>query len=193
MAETTTTATQRTIIWIIAIVMTVGTLGSFFIFLLPAANEPVKTQAQLDYEKQVADYKKQEEARIASLQPLDGYAAEAFDAGSVTELKSEDLVVGEGKEVTESSTISANYFGWTADGKIFDSTRKTTNKDGAAEPAEFALTGVIQGWTKGLAGAQEGSVRKLMIPTDMAYGKDAAASGRPAGPLAFIVEIKSVK
>ena len=83
-------------------------------------------------------------------------------------------------------TIKANYFGWTSDGKIFDS----TNKEGSpVTPIEFSLTGVIPGWTEGLAGQRVGSTVKLVIPTEMAYGADAAAMGRPAGPLAFIVQI----
>ncbi len=189
MAETSTSRTQRMIIWVIAIVMAVGTLGSFFIFMLPAAQKPVATQNEVDYQKQMEEFRKAQAERQAKMKPLDGYAAEAFDAASVPELRTEDLVVGEGKDVTESSTINANYFGWTSDGKIFDS----TNVDGTVTPAEFPLNGVIQGWTKGLAGAKEGTVRKLWIPSEMAYGKDAAAQGRPAGPLLFVVEIKSVK
>ena len=33
----------------------------------------------------------------------------------------------------------------------------------------------------------------LTIPSDLAYGPDAAAQGRPAGTLVFFVELKEVK
>lgn len=185
-----TSKSQRAGIWVIAIVMTVGTLGAFFLPIL--TNNEASKQAE-DQQKALAEYQKQQEQaakdHAASSKPLEGYAAEAFDAATVTELKTEDLVVGDGAEVKADSTIEANYFGWTADGKIFDS----TNQNGTVTPASFSLNGVIEGWTKGLTGAKVGSIRKLMIPTAMAYGDSAAANGQPAGPLAFIVEVKSVK
>lgn len=181
---------QRAGIWIIAIVMTVGTLGAFFLPILTNNDAAKQAEAQ---QKALADFQKQQEAaakeRAASSKALEGYAAEAFDAAGVTELTSEVLTAGDGAEVKEDSTIEANYFGWTADGKIFDS----TNQNGTVSPASFSLQEVISGWTKGLAGKKVGDVVKLMIPTDMAYGQSAAANGQPAGPLAFIVEIKSIK
>ncbi len=182
-----TSKSQRAFMWVIAVVMGVGTVGTFFLPIL------INDNAQKDYAEQEKVLKQLQEQQAAQQaaqsRPLDGYQADPFDAATVTELKTEDIVVGDGAEVKPDSTISANYFGWTADGKIFDS----TNKDGKTTSAEFPLSGVIEGWTKGLSGAKVGTVRKLMIPSEMAYGKDAAAQGRPAGPLAFIVEIKAVK
>lgn len=187
-----TTRGQRLIIWVITIVMTVGTLGSFFIYMIAANNGPVSDPKQEELMKQYQEqFEKQQKAqaeRQAKMRPLEGYNAEAFDAAAVTELRTEDIAVGEGKDATANSTISANYFGWTADGKIFDS----TNIDGTLTPAEFNLAEVIKGWTEGLTGAKEGSIRKLVIPADKAYGSS-PQPGQPAGPLTFIVEVKSVK
>lgn len=188
-SNVSTTRSQRITIWVIAIVMAVGTIGSFFIFMLPAANTPVKSQAEIDYEKQIAEARKQQAEMQKSLRPLEGYAAAPFDAASVTELVKEELVPGTGKDVAADSTINANYFGWTADGKIFDS----TNKNGTTTPIDFPLNGVIKGWTEGLTGTKEGGVYKLTIPADKAYGSTDDGSGRPFGPLTFIVEVKSVK
>ncbi|MHA7238749.1 FKBP-type peptidyl-prolyl cis-trans isomerase [Arthrobacter sp. TMS1-12-1] len=101
---------------------------------------------------------------------------------------SEDLVVkvlkeGTGEEVTEADTISANYSGWRwEDGEQFDSSYER------GEPAEFPLTGVIEGWTKGLAGQKVGSQVLLVIPGAWGYG-DPAPEGRPSGTLVFYVEI----
>ena len=188
MAGTSTSRTQRTFIWIIAIVMAAGTLGSFFIFMLPKSNEPVKTQAQIDFEKQAADYEKAQAEHIASLKPLDGYEAQAFDPASVTELKIETLKEGDGNVASATSTLTANYFGWTSDGKIFDS----TNVAGKVTPVDFSLEKVIEGWTEGMTGSKVGEVRKLTIPAIKAYG-DQPAGGNPAGPLTFIVEVVAVK
>ena len=122
-------------------------------------------------------------------EPLTGYEATPFDKAAVTELKVEVLKQGDGPAATEQSTVNANYFGWTSDGKIFDS----TNSGGTASPVAFPLNQVIEGWTKGLSGVKQGSVVKLIIPGDMAYGNTDDGSGRPFGPLAFIVELKEVK
>lgn len=181
---------QRIGIWIIAIVMIVGTIGSFFVIIL--ANNNQKTDVA-DQQKALEQYKQQmkeaaEKNALAS-KPLEGYAAEAFDPATVTELKVETLKEGDGEAATENSTVNANYFGWTSDGKIFDS----TNKDGTVTPIDFSLNQVIEGWKKGLTGVKTGSVVLLSIPTDQAYGPDAAQSGQPAGPLKFVVELKGVK
>ncbi len=132
-----TSKSQRAGIWVIAIVMTVGTLGAFFLPIL-TNNDAAKQAA--DQQKALAEYQKQQEQaakdHAASSKQLEGYTAEAFDATTVTELKTEDFVVGDGAEVKADSTIEANYFGWTADGKIFDS----TNQNGTVSPASFSLT-----------------------------------------------------
>lgn len=181
---------QRIGIWVIAVVMVLGTIGSFFAIILQNNNQ---SNDAADQQQALADYQKQmkeaAEKNAASSKPLEGYAAEAFDAATVTELKVDTLKEGDGQAASESSTVNANYFGWTSDGKIFDS----TNKDGTVTPADFGLNQVIEGWTKGLTGVKAGSVVKLSIPTEQAYGPNAAESGQPAGPLMFIVELKEVK
>lgn len=140
-------------------------------------------------EELMRQIQEQQEMEQESKQPLEGYQAEAFDAAGVTELKVETLKQGDGPVATTASTVSANYFGWTSDGKIFDS----TNRDGEATPIDFPLSGVIDGWTQGLSGVAEGSTVKLTIPGDMAYGNEDTGTGRPFGPLVFIVELKEVK
>lgn len=189
-----TSTAQRTGIWIIAIVLTVGTVGGFIAMMLAPQNEATDTaKSQEEYQKMLAQYqeeqKKSREANAKASQPLDGYTAAAFDATSATELKVETLVEGTGEILKADSTISANYFGWTSDGKIFDSSKK----NGTATPVEFSLTGVIKGWTEGLTGVKVGSTVKLTIPADKAYGATDDGSGNPTGPLQFIVEVKELK
>ncbi len=185
-----TKRSQRIGIWVIAVVMLIGTLGSFFVVVIANDNAAKDQVAQQSQQEKYLEQMKQAAAKNAEAsKPLDGYTAEPFDAASVTELKVDTLVHGEGKVAEASSTVTANYFGWTADGKIFDS----TNKNGTVTPIDFNLKGVIEGWTKGLTGVAAGSTVKLTIPTVEAYGADAAKSGMPAGPLTFIVELKDVK
>ncbi len=189
-----TSTAQRTGIWIIAIVLTVGTLAGFIAMILAPGNEAKDAaKQQADYEKMVKQYqeeqKKASEENAKASQPLDGYSASAFDSASVTALKVETLVQGSGETLKSDSTISANYFGWTSDGKIFDSSKK----NGVVTPAEFSLTGVIKGWTEGLTGVKVGSTVRLTIPADKAYGATDNGTGNPVGPLQFIVEIKELK
>jgi FKBP-type peptidyl-prolyl cis-trans isomerase len=186
-----TQTSQRIGIWVIAVVMLVGTLAGFAAMILIPQNETTDAQTQQKaYEDYVAQMKKAQEERQKSLRPLDGYSAEAFDAKSVSELKTDVLKQGDGEVLDENSTLKINYFGWTADGKIFDS----TNIDGKTTPNEtLALNGVIEGWKKGLVGHKVGSTVKLTIPSSMAYGDTDTGMGQPTGPLVFIVEILGKK
>ena len=199
MEKSSTTRGQKIAIWIILIALTIGTFGDYCVVIIANnnANDPVlkKQDEQRQQEKYMKEYqaqiKKQQEAEAKKKkEPLEGYAAEAFDKQAVTELKIDELKAGTGAEATAQSTVEANYFGWTSDGKIFDSSRK----DGATKPIEFSLQGVIKGWTEGLTGAKEGSVRKLTIPADKAYGAQGSPPSIGANePLMFIVELKKVK
>ena len=186
-----TSKSQRIGIWVIAVVLTVGTIGSFFAIILANDNAKIDQQQQeKTYQQQLEDYKKQMAEERKANKPLDGYEAAAFDKASITELKVETLKQGDGAELKADSTITANYFGWQADGTIFDS----TNKNGTVTPADFGLDQVIKGWTQGLTGVKVGSTVKLSIPADLAYGDtDTSGLGQPTGPLIFIVEVKAVK
>ena len=199
MEKSSTTKTQKIIIWFIIIFMAVGSIGTYFaiIFANNNANDP-ELQAQdqkREQEKMQAEYEKmmkeqkEKEAKVKK-EPLDGYTAESFDKSSVTALKVETLKQGEGKAASKDSTVEANYFGWTSDGKIFDSSKR----DGTTSPATFGLNQVIAGWTEGLTGVKEGSVVKLTIPADKAYGQAGSPPNIGANePLVFIVELKAVK
>ncbi len=182
MEKSSTSRGQRIAIWFIIAAMAIGSVTAYFVIILQNDN------AAIDQAEQQKLLKQQEEQAKMTKEPLDGYAAEPFDGAAVTELKIEELVVGTGKPASASSTVKANYFGWTSDGVIFDSSKK----DGKTEPVKFPLNGVIEGWTKGLKDAREGSVRKLSIPAAQAYGETAPA-GYPAGALVFIVELKEVQ
>lgn len=185
-----TTRTQRISIWIIAVVMAVGTIGSFFIVILANDNDQKDQQAaQKQYQEQLDAYKKMQAEAQKANKPLDGYEATPFEKDGVTELKVETLKEGSGAVLDADSSIAANYFGWTYDGVIFDS----TNKNGKVSPIDFSLSGVIEGWTKGLTGQKVGSTVRLTIPADQAYGSNDDGSGRPVGPLMFVVEIKDLK
>lgn len=107
----------------------------------------------------------------------------------VTELEIIDLVAGEGQEVPADATITAHYTGaLCADGTIFESSHDSNG------PATFGLWQVIEGWTKGVPGMKVGGTRRLVIPSDMAYGqRRASAQIGPNSDLVFDIELISVQ
>ncbi|RWZ78872.1 MAG: hypothetical protein EOT05_03955 [Candidatus Microsaccharimonas sossegonensis] len=192
---TSTTRAQQIGIWIIAVVLTVGTIGSFIVVIIAndnnakeAAKTAASTQSQLA--AQQAQAKLQAQANADNSLPLTGYNAEAFNPATVTALQKTILVSGTGNEVKATDSINASYFGWTSDGKIFDSSmKKDVNKD---TPITLSLGSVIKGWTDGLAGQRVGSTVKLTIPADQAYGPAGSGVIPPNAPLQFIVVIRSI-
>lgn len=185
-----TSTAQRAGIWIIAIALTVGTLAGFVAMIIAPKNEATDAKvAQEQYEKDYANYLKDQEKAKKANKPLKGYEATVFKADTIKSLKTDTLVEGKGAVLKDDSKINANYFGWTADGSIFDS----TNKNGVITPVDFGLDQVIEGWTKGLTGVKVGSIVKLSIPAEQAYGAEDKGDGRPFGPLMFIVEVKELK
>jgi FKBP-type peptidyl-prolyl cis-trans isomerase len=110
--------------------------------------------------------------------------------GPVTVLTTEDLVVGTGKAVVVTDNVTVHYTGWLAsDGTVFDSSVER------GEPATFPLNGVIQGWQEGIPGMQVGGKRRLVIPSDLAYGPSGTPDGSipPNSALVFEVELISIQ
>lgn len=110
--------------------------------------------------------------------------------GSVAELTYADTVPGMGEVVKEGATVTAHYTGaLVKDGTIFQSSH-----DGPNQPIEFPLSGVIQGWTKGVPGMKVGGTRRLIIPAQLAYGSQSpSANIPPNSDLVFDIEITAVK
>lgn len=113
--------------------------------------------------------------KLADFEPL----------SKVAELQIIDITVGDGAEVADGATITAHYTGALCkDGTIFQSSH-----DGD-EPATFGLDQVIKGWTQGVPGMKVGGVRRLIIPSALAYGSKRAASKIPPNSdLVFDIEL----
>lgn len=92
------------------------------------------------------------------------------------------LTAGSGPKPKKENVVRVHYSGWTTDGKMFDSSVMR------GQPAEFALGGVIAGWTEGLQLMSVGEKTRFWIPEKLAYqGKRA-----PFGMLVFDVELISI-
>jgi len=83
-----------------------------------------------------------------------------------------------------SQTITAHYTGWTADGKMFDSSYQK------GQPLEIPLNQVIPGWTEAIQLMVIGEKRRFWIPGRLAYD---GQPGGPQGTLCFEIELLDFK
>jgi FKBP-type peptidyl-prolyl cis-trans isomerase FklB len=98
------------------------------------------------------------------------------------------LTAGTGPRPAATDTVTVNYRGTLINGTEFDSSYKR------GQPATFAVTGVIKGWTEALQLMPVGSKWQLVIPSDLAYGeRGAGADIAPNATLIFEVELLSIK
>lgn len=117
---------------------------------------------------------------------LEGTKLQNFEPiEKVTELQTIDTTEGTGEAVPEGATITAHYTGALCkDGTIFQSSHDF------GDPVTFGLDQVIKGWTVGVPGMKVGGTRRLVIPSDMAYGSvRAAANIPPNSDLVFDIEL----
>ena len=100
-----------------------------------------------------------------------------------------DVKVGSGEEAVSGKTVVVNYVGTLKDGTEFDSSYKH------GKPFDFFLGGggVIKGWDEGVQGMKVGGKRKLVIPGDLAYGKQGPPGIPPDATLLFTIELLAVK
>jgi peptidylprolyl isomerase len=122
------------------------------------------------------------------MQPKTPLPAVITSVTPVAELKIEDLVVGDGQEVKPGEYVTAFYHGTLLkDGKVFDSSYER------GVPTPFPLTGVIQGWQKGVPGMKIGGQRRLTIPAALAYGANPPSASIPANAdMVFVIEITKI-
>lgn len=193
-----TQTSQRIGIWVIAVVLLIGTLAGFAAMILVPKNQE-GDQARLqklmaEYQQQSKDYQAKVDAQGVELskQYYDTFKQyesrpAPFDASGVTELKKEDLKVGDGEPITKTSEFTAYYIGWNPKGKVFDG---SISGNSLKAPIDVTPGGVITGWTEGVDGMKVGGVRELTIPADKAYGATAKSEDIPANtPLKFVIMI----
>lgn len=107
-----------------------------------------------------------------------------------------DIKVGTGNAVKEGDTISVQYTGWVQSTQVKFDSSYDDNKDG--KPTQFTLVGpdqngVIKGWVEGVSGMKPGGERRLIIPPDLAYGKDGSPPLIPANAtLIFDIQLVSI-
>jgi FKBP-type peptidyl-prolyl cis-trans isomerase len=134
----------------------------------------------------------EESAPAPEGEATEGTGTVEFPGGEdVTELETEDLVVGEGATAEDGKLVTVHYTGWLTDGTQFDSSRDS------GQPFQFQLGGgqVIPGWDQGVKGMKVGGRRVLRIPPELGYGAEGAGGGviPPNATLIFDVELLAVQ
>lgn len=105
-----------------------------------------------------------------------------------------DLRVGTGLEATPGRRATVNYSLWLYNPSGTDG--KGTHVQSSTTPFTFLLGAreVITGWDQGVAGMRVGGLRRLVVPSNLAYG----AAGRPPeipgnATLVFDIELVGVQ
>ena len=92
------------------------------------------------------------------------------------------LTPGTGDQPKATDTVKVHYRGTLVSGDEFDSSI-------GGDPAQFAVGGVIQGFSSALQAMKVGSKWKVAIPSDLAYGPNGSRSIGPNETLIFEIEL----
>lgn len=136
----------------------------------------------------------------SSISAVSGFAAKS--SVSPSGLKYQELTVGEGKQPGPFDFISVHYDAKLARGnKVFDSSRPTqfgiedTRREAyRGMPVQFQLGKgkVIAGLDEGVSTMKVGGKRRLMIPSELGYGKEGLNKVPANADLIFDVELVSI-
>lgn len=171
-----TKKTTRIIIWIIAVTMGVGFIGSSYLMIFQNNNSQTTNQTETPTPPGQPD-------------------PTAFKVeGPVSQLGITDLRPGTGEVAKVGDTITVHYKGTLAQtGVKFDSSYDR------GEPITLQLqtptdtaSGVIIGWVQGIEGMKVGGKRRLVIPANMAYGEQGSGTIPANSDLVFEVELFAV-
>lgn len=193
-----TPKSQRIGIWVIAVVMLVGTVGGFAAMVLEGNNAKTDQDQQNkmleEYKKQMAEQEKLgKELSVTYYPQFKEYqtAPAEFDMNVGETVATRDLKVGEGEEVTADTKYQAYYIGWNPKGKTFDSSFEGESLKAPIDTGQITL---IDGWNEGVVGMKIGGVREITIPSDKAYGEAGSGDDIPPNtPIKFIVMIIAKK
>jgi peptidylprolyl isomerase len=193
--ELKTPLRTRIIVAVIAVAMLVSTAALYFGLIVSYGAGQMSAEEEAELSQLITEYQDSinlqntmlSEEYFSTLKPFLSKAT-AFNAADVTELKTRDLVVGDGREITEGDFYySAYYIGWLSDETIFDSSfDDTTTPTKLISPLEGSEQ-LISGWVDGIIGMNIGGIREITIPNDLAYGAQDYGTIPAYSPLKFIV------
>jgi FKBP-type peptidyl-prolyl cis-trans isomerase len=111
-----------------------------------------------------------------------------------------DIKGGSGPVAKSGSMVTVNYTGWLVSTcqKFDRSYDSHPDQSGQSQPPQpFSVQPgkgmVLKGWEEGLIGIKAGGLRRLFIPSALAYGDQGAGPLPPNADLIFDVQMVSVK
>lgn len=109
--------------------------------------------------------------------------------GRIDKLVITDVVLGNGGEAKKGDQVTVNYIGTLQNGQEFDNTYKK------GSPVTFTIgdSKVIDGWNEGVVGMKAGGQRIIVVPADMAYGREGYGPIPANATLVYAIELVSVK
>jgi FKBP-type peptidyl-prolyl cis-trans isomerase len=198
-----TSTAQRTGIWIIAIVLTVGTLAGFIAMILAPQNDAKDSnrlqELYSDYQTSLNEVSAKQTAQQTELDSQAGALSKRYFAtfnsfaskvskfdskAAQAKLVMQDLKQGTGETIGSDTTYAVYYIGWLPDGAIFDG-----SIDGNKLKSPFIARpgGTISGWSEGVKGMKIGGVRLLTIPSEKGYGPTGSGKIPANTPLKFVI------
>ncbi|MGY1914807.1 FKBP-type peptidyl-prolyl cis-trans isomerase [Blastococcus sp. SYSU DS0973] len=115
----------------------------------------------------------------------------ATDAEPPTELVVEDVVVGDGAEAVDGSTVAVKYVGaFYETGEEFDSSWSRAVDE--TLPVTLGAGQVIPGFEQGITGMQVGGRRVIAIPSELGYGDQARGPIPADSTLVFVIDLVEV-
>ena len=126
---------------------------------------------------------------------LAGCGSSSTSPSNVVPFSQLDVRLGTGTEAVAGKTLSVNYTGWLYDASKTDAKGIQFETSVGGTPFTFTLGAnqVIQGWERGLPGMKIGGVRRLVIPSSLAYGASRNGPIPPYASLVFEIELLDVQ
>jgi FKBP-type peptidyl-prolyl cis-trans isomerase len=156
--------------------------------LFPKMQEYLSTKEKAYREVQLAKMAEEAKSHIADGQK---YLAEIAKLPGVQKTKSglyyKIELPGNAKRPTTEDVVTIHYTGKLIDGTVFDSSVER------GQPVDLPLYGVIPGFSEGLGLIGEGGKATLYIPSELAYGNQAAGPIPPGSTLTFTVELIKIQ
>ena len=126
---------------------------------------------------------------------LAGCGTSSTSPSNVVPFSQLDVRLGTGTDAVAGKSLTVNYTGWLYDASKTDAKGIQFETSVGGTPFTFTLGAnqVIQGWERGIPGMKIGGVRRLVIPSSLAYGASRNGPIPPYASLVFEIELLDVQ
>ena len=124
-----------------------------------------------------------------------GCGSSSTSPSNVVPFSQLDVRLGTGTDAVAGKALTVNYTGWLYDASKTDAKGIQFETSVGGTPFTFTLGAnqVIQGWERGIPGMKIGGVRRLVIPSSLAYGASRNGPIPPYASLVFEIELLDVQ